>query len=220
MTRANRPLWGCFEEIRCCGTPLEGLPTAKKLQSIETLSFYRRAFGIVVGSLCGIQDFGVASSPSESRQAHWSSQHVPSDALQHWLFTGWDANRIVILFRRSEEESGSRRIRDALKLARLIAAGPLQEVYPPTSEQEAVRELCRCRQGLARELTRARHQVTKLLLRRGLRFQGGRNWTQRHRRTHTDAPTGTGWSHPVSRSSVEFKPHQRVTFAEVLWLSY
>ena len=84
------------------------------------------------------------------------------------------------------EKRGGERIktdrRDALKLAQFLAAGMLEEVYPPTPEQEAVRELCRCRQGLARELTRARHQVTKLLLRRGLRFEGGRNWTQRHRR--------------------------------------
>ena len=65
--------FGPAKNMVYCGTAREGLPTAKKLQSIETLSFYRWVFGIVVGSLCGIEDFTVASSPSEWGQAHWSS---------------------------------------------------------------------------------------------------------------------------------------------------
>ena len=72
--------------------------------------------------------------------------------------------------------------RDAMELAKLLRGGLLEEVFPPTAEQEADRELCRCRETLQRDLTRARHRVTHFLLRRGCNYNGGRNWTERHRR--------------------------------------
>ena len=73
--------------------------------------------------------------------------------------------------------------RDALELAKFLrSGGVLEEVFPPTPEQEADRELCRCRETLQRDLTRSRHRVTHFLLRRGCTYSGGRNWTERHRR--------------------------------------
>lgn len=73
--------------------------------------------------------------------------------------------------------------RDALELAKFLRSGDvLEEVFPPMPEQEADRELCRCRETLQRDLTRARHRVTHFLLRRGCTYSGGRNWTERHRR--------------------------------------
>ncbi len=72
--------------------------------------------------------------------------------------------------------------RDALELAKLLRGGLLEEVFPPTAEQEADRELCRCRETLQQDLTRARHRVTKFLLRRGYNYNQGRNWTKKHRR--------------------------------------
>ena len=69
-----------------------------------------------------------------------------------------------------------------MELAKLLRGGLLEEVFPPTAEQEADRELCRCRETLQRDLTRARHRVTHFLLRRGCNYNGGRNWTERHRR--------------------------------------
>ena len=71
--------------------------------------------------------------------------------------------------------------RDALKLAKFLGAGLLEEVLPPTQEQEAHRELCRCRGTVQQDLTRSRHRVTKFLLRRGVSYPR-RNWTQGHRR--------------------------------------
>ncbi len=71
--------------------------------------------------------------------------------------------------------------RDARKLAELLRAGLLTEVHPPTPEQEAVRDLCRAREAAVADRTRARHRLAKLLLRRGLAYDG-RSWTQRHRR--------------------------------------
>ena len=71
--------------------------------------------------------------------------------------------------------------RDAKKLATLLRAGMLTEVHPPNEEEEAVRDLWRCREDAQQDLVRARHRLGKFLLRRGLVFRDGRAWSQGHR---------------------------------------
>ena len=71
--------------------------------------------------------------------------------------------------------------RDALKLARLHAAGQLRPVVVPAPELEALRDLVRAREDLRGDLMGARHRISKLLLRRGHVFDGpGETWSQRH----------------------------------------
>jgi transposase len=70
--------------------------------------------------------------------------------------------------------------RDARKLAELFEAGLLTEVYVPSEDDEAVRDLCRCRDDLRRQLMTARHHLTKWLMRRGLCWNR-KNWTGVHR---------------------------------------
>ena len=71
--------------------------------------------------------------------------------------------------------------RDAERLARLLAAGELSFVRVPTVEEEAFRDLARCREATRSDLMRARHRLSKFLLRREIEFDGpGRAWTQRH----------------------------------------
>jgi transposase len=71
--------------------------------------------------------------------------------------------------------------RDALKLARLHAAGQLRPVVVPAPELEALRDLVRAREDLRGDLMSARHRIGKLLLRRGLIWAGpGETWAQRH----------------------------------------
>jgi transposase len=71
--------------------------------------------------------------------------------------------------------------RDALKLARLHAAGQLRPVVVPAVELEALRDLVRAREDLRGDLMAARHRISKLLLRRGLVWPGpGDAWSQRH----------------------------------------
>ena len=73
--------------------------------------------------------------------------------------------------------------RDAKKLGAYFRAGMLTEVHPPDELQESVRELCRWRQAMQRDLLRVRHQVLKFLLRRGVAYDGGKtHWTQKHHR--------------------------------------
>jgi transposase len=68
--------------------------------------------------------------------------------------------------------------RDAEKLARLYRAGELTAVRVPTEVEERTRSLVRCRWALTREILASRHYVLKLLLLRGHRFPGGKNWSQ------------------------------------------
>lgn len=73
--------------------------------------------------------------------------------------------------------------RDALKLARLHAAGQLRPVVVPAPELEALRDLVRAREDLRGELMSVRHRLSKLLLRRGLVWAGpGEAWADRHLR--------------------------------------
>jgi len=73
--------------------------------------------------------------------------------------------------------------RDALKLARLHAAGQLRPVVVPTRELEGLRDLVRCREDLRGDLMRCRHRISKLLLRRDHLWTGpGNTWTHAHLR--------------------------------------
>ena len=68
-------------------------------------------------------------------------------------------------------------MRDALKLARLHAAGQLRAVTVPSVPLEALRDLVRAREDLRGDLMAARHRISKLLLRRGLIYDGpGHPW--------------------------------------------
>ncbi len=70
--------------------------------------------------------------------------------------------------------------RDAKKLGELLRAGLLTVVRAPTEKEEAVRDLCRCREDAKHDETRARHRLLKFLLRHGIAYGEGRGWTQRH----------------------------------------
>ena len=68
--------------------------------------------------------------------------------------------------------------RDAEKLAECFRAGMLTSVWVPDSAHEALRDLVRARSAAKRDETRAKHRLTKYLLRYGLRHPDGcRAWT-------------------------------------------
>lgn len=70
--------------------------------------------------------------------------------------------------------------RDAKKLLGQFIADQLTVVYPPDAEQEAAREITRCRQAAQEDLKRIRHQLLKLLNRHGYLYREGNHWTQKH----------------------------------------
>ena len=88
--------------------------------------------------------------------------------------------------------------RDARKLVRLYRAGELTPIRVPTPEEEAVRDLVRAREDVRKDLTAARHRLSKFLLRHGRLFSHGKKWTERFWR----------WL----RTQTFDRPAERVTF--------
>ena len=69
--------------------------------------------------------------------------------------------------------------RDAERLARLLRLGELVAVRVPGPHEEAARDLIRAREDARGELMRARHRLSKLLLRHGLVYDAAA-WTLAH----------------------------------------
>jgi transposase len=69
---------------------------------------------------------------------------------------------------------------DAELLARSLRAGELRPVRVPDPADEAARDLVRAREDARADLMRARHRLSKLLLRHGLVYEQGRAWTLAH----------------------------------------
>lgn len=71
--------------------------------------------------------------------------------------------------------------RDATKLARSYRAGDLTAVWVPDEAHEALRDLVRAREAGKQDELRARHRLSKFLLRHGRRPPSGmKAWTIRY----------------------------------------
>jgi transposase len=69
--------------------------------------------------------------------------------------------------------------RDAERLARLLRLGEITPVRVPDPEEEAARDLVRAREDARGDLMRARHRLSKLLLRHGAVYDATA-WTRAH----------------------------------------
>src|SRR5438477_4601155 len=69
--------------------------------------------------------------------------------------------------------------RDAERLARLLRLGEITSVRVPGPEEEAARDLVRAREDARGDLMRARHRLSKLLLRHGAVYDATA-WTRAH----------------------------------------
>jgi len=87
--------------------------------------------------------------------------------------------------------------RDAAILARCLRAGDLTEVYVPDADVEALRDLERARDAAKKAETTAKHQLGKFLLRNGRVWDGGSNWTLKHK----------AW---IRRQTFSHEAHKRV----------
>ncbi|MGB7981461.1 MAG: IS110 family transposase [Candidatus Nanopelagicales bacterium] len=70
--------------------------------------------------------------------------------------------------------------KDAIHLARLLRLDEITSVAIPTADQEAARDLVRAREDSRGDLMRARHRLSKLLLRHGIVYCDGDAWTGKH----------------------------------------
>lgn len=86
--------------------------------------------------------------------------------------------------------------KDAVHLAKLLRLDEVSPVVVPTAAQEAARDLVRAREDCRGDLMRARHRLSKLLLRHGQVYTGGKAWTGAHdvwlRQVGRDQLTGPG----------------------------
>lgn len=70
--------------------------------------------------------------------------------------------------------------RDAAHLCRLLRLGEYTPVTVPDADTEVARDLVRCREDCRADLSRARHRLSKLLLRQQLVYVDGAAWTAIH----------------------------------------
>jgi transposase len=96
-------------------------------------------------------------------------------------------------------------LRDARQLARLLHLGEIVAVAVPSIGQEAARDLVRAREDVRGDLMSARHRLSKLLLRQGIVYYGGRPWTGTHdqwlraqRRSEVFTRPGLGWTFDIA----------------------
>jgi transposase len=109
--------------------------------------------------------------------------------------------------------------RDAVRLVRLLAAGELRFAFVPTIEDEAFRDLVRGIEDARGDLMRARHRLSKFLLRRGHRYLEAKAWSATHGRWLRALSFDDDCSQAVFAdylASVELLAGRRATLLEVL----
>ncbi len=106
----------------------------------------------------------------------------PTGYALYWQLTQMGVDCEVIAPSLTPKKSGERiktDRRDALKLAEHYRGGMLTTVWVPDAAHEALRDLIRARAAAKKDETRAKHRVTKYLLRNGIRHPGGcRAWSK------------------------------------------
>ena len=105
----------------------------------------------------------------------------PTGYVLYWQLTELGVDCAVVAPTLVPTKSGDRvktDRRDAAKLARCHRAGDLTEVWVPGAETEALRDLVRAREAAKQDQLRARHRLSKFLLRTGRRPPfAGKAWT-------------------------------------------
>ncbi len=102
--------------------------------------------------------------------------------------------------------------RDAMLLARLLRMDEIVSVRVPSITQESARDLVRAREDARGDLLRTRHRVSKLLLRHGHVYYGGKAWTGKHEawlRSFRFAEPGTQAAFEADLEAVELTMARR-----------
>jgi transposase len=122
----------------------------------------------------------------------------PTGYVLYWQLTGLGVPCEVVAPSLVPVKAGDRvktDRRDATKLARSFRAGDLTPVWVPDAAHEALRDLVRAREDAKQDQHRARHRLSKFLLRHGRRPPEDvkKNWTQKYltwikEQVHFDQP--------------------------------
>jgi transposase len=118
-------------------------------------------------------------------QLRFGYEAGPTGYARYWQLTALGAKCEVIAPTLVPVKAGERvktDRRDALKLARSYRAGDLTPVWVPDAAHEALRDLVRAREAAKKDQLRARHRLSKFLLRHGRRPPTGvQLWTLKYR---------------------------------------
>ena len=141
-----------------------------------------RSLGTIANREESVRKFIRKLGPTEHLRACYEAG--PTGFVLYWQLAQLGVDCAVIAPSLVPKKPGERvktDRRDALKLARSHRSGDLTAVWIPDEASEALRDLVRAREAAKQDQLRARHRLTKLLLRTGRRpLLGVKAWTERY----------------------------------------
>lgn len=139
-----------------------------------------RSLGTIANREDSIRKFIKKLGPTEQLRACYEAG--PTGFVLYWQLTQLGVECAVVAPTLVPKKSGDRvktDRRDALKLARSHRSDDLTAVWVPDEGSEALRDLVRAREAAKQDQLRARHRLSKFLLRSGRRpAPGVKAWTQ------------------------------------------
>src|ERR1700690_203376 len=141
-----------------------------------------RSLGIIPNRAESIRKMVGKLGPIE--QLRFCYEAGPTGYALYWQLTQMGAQCEVVAPTLVPVKAGDRvktDRRDALKLARNYRAEELTAVWVPDAAHEALRDLVRAREAAKKDQLRARHRLSKFLLRHGRRPpMGVKAWTMKY----------------------------------------
>ena len=140
-----------------------------------------RSLGTIANREDSIRKFIKKLGPAEQLRACYEAG--PTGFVLYWQLAQLGVECAVVAPTLVPKKPGDRvktDRRDALKLAHCHRNGDLTAVWVPDEGSEALRDLVRQREAAKQDQLRARHRLTKFLLRTGRRAPlGAKAWTER-----------------------------------------
>lgn len=141
-----------------------------------------RSLGIIPNREESVRKLVKKLGPAEQLRACYEAG--PTGYVLYWQLTALGVKCEVVAPTLVPVKAGDRvktDRRDATKLARSYRAGDLTPVWVPDEAHEALRDLVRAREAAKQDQLRARHRLSKFLLRHGRRPPSGvKPWTSKY----------------------------------------
>ncbi len=141
-----------------------------------------RSLGIIPNREESVRKLVKKLGPAEHLQACYEAG--PTGYVLYWQLTSMGVKCEVVAPTLVPVKPGDRvktDRRDARKLAQSYRAGDLTAVWVPDAAHEALRDLVRAREAAKQDQLRARHRLSKFLLRHGRRASAGiKPWTLKY----------------------------------------